>query len=97
MPAAMYPGTFDPFSLGHLDIATRAAKIFDVLTVAIYDLPFKKMLFTTEDRVEMAREAIGHLPNVDCEHTLSRPLYPYWHCEKNSIGSKMANRSQWSF
>lgn len=65
MPAAIYPGTFDPFSMGHLDIATRAANIFDVLTITVYDLPFKKMLFTTEERVEMAMEAIEHLPNVD--------------------------------
>ena len=64
MTVAMYPGSFDPLTNGHLDIATRAAKLFDQFIVAIYDKPDKRLLFTTEERLEMAREATSHLPNV---------------------------------
>jgi pantetheine-phosphate adenylyltransferase len=61
---AIYPGTFDPIHFGHIDIATRAANIFDELTVAIYDRPAKSLLFTIEERVALAREALTDLSNV---------------------------------
>lgn len=64
MCRAMYPGTFDPIHLGHVDIAVRSATIFDDLVVAIYDRPAKNLLFTTEERVALAREALQHLSNV---------------------------------
>lgn len=64
MTRAMYPGTFDPFHNGHVDIASRASAIFDELVVAVYDAPPKKLLFTTDERVELAREALAHLGNV---------------------------------
>ena len=61
---AIYPGTFDPIHLGHVDIATRAATIFDELVVAIYDRPAKSLMFTVEERVGLARQALADLPNV---------------------------------
>ena len=61
---AIYPGTFDPIHLGHVDIATRAANIFDELVVAIYDRPAKSLLFTVEERVELARQALADLAGV---------------------------------
>jgi pantetheine-phosphate adenylyltransferase len=64
MTRAMYPGTFDPIHNGHIDIAARAGALFDELVVAVYDAPPKKLLFTTEERVELARDALAHLPNV---------------------------------
>jgi pantetheine-phosphate adenylyltransferase len=64
MTRALYPGTFDPLHNGHLDIATRAATIFDEVVVALYDAPPKKLLFTTEERLSLARSALAHLPNV---------------------------------
>jgi pantetheine-phosphate adenylyltransferase len=64
MTRALYPGTFDPIHNGHIDVATRAAAIFDELVLAVYDAPPKKLLFTTEERVELAREALAHLPNL---------------------------------
>ncbi|GIV78912.1 pantetheine-phosphate adenylyltransferase [Litorilinea aerophila] len=64
MIRALYPGTFDPIHNGHIDIATRASRIFDEVVVAVYDAPPKKLLFTTEERVQMASAALTHLPNV---------------------------------
>jgi len=61
---AIYPGTFDPIHLGHVDIATRAATIFDELVLAIYDRPAKSLMFTVEERVELARQALADLPNA---------------------------------
>ncbi len=68
-PIALYPGTFDPIHLGHVDIATRAAELFERLIVGVYDRPNKKVLFSTEERVALAQEALAHLPNVE--------VYPY--------------------
>ncbi|MCB0109307.1 MAG: pantetheine-phosphate adenylyltransferase [Caldilineaceae bacterium] len=65
MTRALYPGSFDPIHNGHIDIATRASAIFDELIVAIYDAPPKKnVLFSTDERLEMARRSFIHLPNV---------------------------------
>lgn len=61
---AIYPGTFDPIHFGHVDIATRAANIFDELVFAVYTRPAKDLLFTIEERVELARQALVELPNV---------------------------------
>jgi pantetheine-phosphate adenylyltransferase len=63
----IYPGSFDPITNGHLDIATRAAKIFEKLIIGVYDTPSKPILFTTEERVELIRQAIADLPNVEVE------------------------------
>ncbi len=67
MTTAVYPGTFDPITNGHLDIAVRAAKLFEKLTIGVYNTPTKHLLFTTEERVEMVRQAIAGLPNVTVE------------------------------
>ena len=67
MTVAIYPGTFDPITNGHLDITTRAAKLFDKLIIGVYDVPNNHILFNTEERVELARQAVVHLPNVEVE------------------------------
>ena len=67
MTIAIYPGSFDPITKGHLDIATRAAKIFDKLVIGVYETPNKPILFTTQERVELIRQAIADLPNVEVE------------------------------
>jgi pantetheine-phosphate adenylyltransferase len=61
---ALYPGTFDPPTNGHVDLIERGAGIFDQLTVAILINPVKNPLFTVEERVEMLREATSSLENV---------------------------------
>jgi len=67
LTVAVYPGSFDPITNGHLDIVTRAAKLFDRLIIGVYDTPDKRLLFTTEERIKLATEAVAHLPNVDVE------------------------------
>ena len=67
MNIAIYPGSFDPITNGHLDIATRAAKLFDKLVIGVYETPNKPLLFSTEERVELIRKAIAGLPNVEVE------------------------------
>ena len=61
---ALYPGSFDPVTIGHLDIASRVASLFDQLIVAVYDAPAKEVLFTTEERVFLFQQAVEHLPNI---------------------------------
>ena len=67
MTIAIYPGSFDPITNGHLDIITRAAKLFEKLIIGVYNTPNKHLLFTTEERVELARQAVAHLPNVEVQ------------------------------
>jgi pantetheine-phosphate adenylyltransferase len=62
---AIYPGAFDPITNGHLDIAARAAKLFQKVIIGVFDTPAKNLLFTTEERVNMVRQSIVGLPNVD--------------------------------
>ncbi|AGH72175.1 pantetheine-phosphate adenylyltransferase [Edwardsiella piscicida] len=64
---AIYPGTFDPLTNGHLDIVTRAAHMFDRVILAIAASPGKRPLFTLEERVAMAREVTTHLANVEVQ------------------------------
>jgi pantetheine-phosphate adenylyltransferase len=61
---ALYPGTFDPPTNGHIDLIQRGAKLFEHLTVAILKNPVKNPLFTVEERVEMLRESTGARGNV---------------------------------
>jgi pantetheine-phosphate adenylyltransferase len=62
---ALYPGSFDPITNGHLDIVKRASAIFDKVIVGIYDRPGKNLLFTTEERVELAKKAVEDFGNVE--------------------------------
>lgn len=61
MTTALYPGTFDPFHNGHLDIATRALALFDELVIGVYDQPDKKLLFTHDERIALVRECMTEL------------------------------------
>ena len=62
---ALYAGSFDPVTNGHLNIIERAAKMYDSLTVAIAINPNKTGFFTVEERVEITREVTKHIPNVE--------------------------------
>jgi len=61
---AIYPGTFDPITNGHLDLIQRGLRIFDRIIVAVAEGSFKKSLFSVEERLEMIREALADTPNV---------------------------------
>lgn len=65
MVRALYPGSFDPIHFGHIDIAYRAARIFDEVIVGVYDLPKKKLLFSVEQRVALARLAFADASNIN--------------------------------
>lgn len=67
MAIALYPGSFDPVTRGHLDIIKRAAKINDHLIVAVLNNSAKKPLFTVEERVAMLKECCNGIPNVTVE------------------------------
>lgn len=62
--SAIYPGTFDPITYGHIDIIERGAKLFDKLMVAVADNLPKKPRFTLQERIELTQDALAHIPNV---------------------------------
>ena len=64
MTIAVYPGSFDPITNGHLDIVTRAARLFDTVILAVFDRPNKNLLFNTAERIAMVKEATRDLPRV---------------------------------
>jgi len=64
LTVAVYPGTFDPVHYGHIDVAKRAASIFDRLIVAIYDRPDKRLLFSVGERLAMTRRALKDMPRI---------------------------------
>jgi len=67
MTIAVYPGTFDPVTEGHLDIIKRASKVFQELVIGIHDKPQKRLLFSIEERVDMVQETVRDLQNVRVE------------------------------
>ena len=65
MTTALYPGSFDPVTNGHLDIAKRAAKLFDEVVMAVYSVPDnKKLLFTTEERIALVKDSLNGYSNI---------------------------------
>ncbi len=76
MAKAVYPGSFDPLTMGHMDIIKRTASMFEELTVAILHNPDKSPLFLVEERVNMVKEAVKDLPNVKVD-SFSGFLYEY--------------------
>jgi len=64
LTVAIYPGSFDPITNGHLDIVKRASSIFEKLIIAVYDIPQKSLLFTAAERVDLAQKAVVDFKNV---------------------------------
>ena len=67
MKIAIYPGSFDPFTNGHLDILNRACAVFDKVIVLVAVNPAKKTVFTQQERVEILRECLKDIPNVEVD------------------------------
>jgi pantetheine-phosphate adenylyltransferase len=67
MRSAVYPGSFDPFTNGHLDIVQRAIRVVDTLTIAVLRNTSKKSMFTAEERVDIIREVVRDYPQVKVE------------------------------
>ena len=67
MRTAVYPGSFDPVTNGHIDVIERALKLFDKVIVAVGDNPEKKPLFSTKERIAMLRESTKHLKNLEID------------------------------
>ncbi len=65
---ALYTGSFDPLTMGHMNIIERSAKLYDSVTVGVIDNPSKKTLFSLEEREEMIRETLSNLENVNVDH-----------------------------
>ena len=67
MTVAIYPGSFDPITNGHIDITNRAAKLFEKIIIAVFKTPSKRLFFDAEERVDLAKRSLIHLPNVSVE------------------------------
>jgi pantetheine-phosphate adenylyltransferase len=65
MAVALYPGTFDPITFGHIDIATRAGSIFSKVIAVVAENPAKQTLFSVEERIEMMRESFAGTPTIE--------------------------------
>jgi pantetheine-phosphate adenylyltransferase len=64
MVRALFPGTFDPIHYGHIDIAARAARLFDEVVMAVYDKPLKSLIFLPEERMALVAEAFKDNPKI---------------------------------
>ena len=67
MAKAIYPGSFDPITNGHIDVAVRAAAVFDEMVVCVYDTPSKNLMFSTEERLELAKLSLANIANISVE------------------------------
>src|ERR1041385_8120560 len=76
MRTAIYPGSFDPLTNGHLDVIERAVKLFDRVVVAVAKNESKQPLFTLEERLELVQLSVRHLPNVEAD-SFDRLLVDY--------------------
>jgi pantetheine-phosphate adenylyltransferase len=64
MVRALFPGTFDPIHYGHIDIAMRAARLFDEVVMAVYDRPLKSLMFSPEERMQLVQQAFRDNPKI---------------------------------
>ena len=65
MVTAIYPGSFDPVTVGHLDVVKRASELFDKIVIAVYGAPSKNLLFDADERVALIKESLKDMPGVE--------------------------------
>jgi pantetheine-phosphate adenylyltransferase len=92
---AVYAGTFDPITNGHLDVILRAAKIFDEIIVGVADAVHKKTLFTPAERLKLVREVTKDIPNVKAE--IFKTLLVDWAKEKKAVAVVRGLRAMTDF
>ena len=85
MRTAIYPGSFDPLTNGHLDVIQRAAKLFDRVIVAVAKNESKHPLFTLEERLALVKTAVRHLPHVEADASTA--------CSSNTSRARRRRRS----
>ena len=91
MKIAMYPGSFDPLTNGHLDIITRASKLFDKVYVCVSVNPKKTYYFNVEEKISMCKMACKNLKNVETQEKKVFILYEIWYDKKDKIMEKLCN------
>lgn len=100
MITAIYPGTYDPVTFGHVDVINRAAGIFDRLVVGVVGEPrHKKPLFSLDERVQFLREAVGELENVEVE-VFSQLVVDFarkWQAKAIVKGLRVVSDFEWEF
>lgn len=99
MRKAVYPGTFDPVTNGHLDVMKRGSMVFDALVVSVGCNPLKEALFSIDERMEMIREEIADLKNVEVD-SFSGMLVDYLKKQKATIilrGIRTASDFEYEF
>jgi len=99
MLKCVYPGTFDPFTMGHEDIVRRAARIFDVVVLGVAASAGKGPYFTLDERIDMAREVLRPFPNVEV-HGFSTLLMDFVHAQGARIilrGLRAASDFEYEF
>jgi len=99
MLKCVYPGTFDPFTMGHEDIVRRAARIFDVVVLGVAASAGKGPYFTLDERIDMAREVLRPFPNVEV-HGFSSLLMDFVHAQGARIilrGLRAASDFEYEF
>ena len=100
MITAIYPGTYDPVTLGHVDVITRAAAIFDRLVIGVVAQPrHKQPLFSLEERVEFLKDALADLPNVEVDvfRELVVEFARKWEAKVIVKGLRVISDFEWEF
>ncbi len=100
MITAIYPGTYDPVTLGHVDVITRAAAIFDRVVVGVVGSPHhKEPMFGVEERMEFLRKAVGHLENVEVDvfKELVVDFARRWEAKVIVKGLRVSSDFEWEF
>ncbi len=99
MIRAIYPASFDPITCGHVDIAERAARMFDELIIGIFSKPMKNLLFSTDERYQLTKDALAHIPNITI-HTYNSMTIELAQTFDASVivrGLRMISDFEWEF
>ncbi|MCB0210844.1 MAG: pantetheine-phosphate adenylyltransferase [Anaerolineae bacterium] len=97
MTRAIFPASFDPITCGHIDIATRAARIFNELIVGVYSRPQKNTLFSVAERLALTKEALAHIPNIQVQEYSTLTVEFAKACNASVIvrGLRVASDFEW--